>query len=95
MKFPAVTICPKVSFKYGIAERLGNYIDSSSLPEELLLMKNIFFKCVFDAPSDIDKLYESDNFLENNVNSVKVTYNDNNCYYKSEWNPVVCKVCNN
>ena len=45
LKYPAVTICPKVSTKYAIAERLGNYIDPMNLPKELLSLRHDFFMC--------------------------------------------------
>ena len=46
LKYPAVTICPKISTKYAIAERLGNYIDPLKLPEELLSLRLNFLTCV-------------------------------------------------
>ena len=45
LKYPAVTVCPKVSTRYGIAERLGNYIDPSNLPKELLSVRHEYFMC--------------------------------------------------
>ena len=45
LKYPAVTICPKFSNKYAIAERLGNFIDPNNLPEELLILRQEFFMC--------------------------------------------------
>ena len=45
LKYPAVTICPKISTKYAIAERLGNYIDPLNLPEELLSLRHDFLTC--------------------------------------------------
>ena len=45
LKYPAVTICPKVSTKYAIAERLGNYIDPMNLPKELLALRHDFLIC--------------------------------------------------
>ena len=45
LKYPAVTVCPKVSTKYSIAERLGNLIDPMNLPEELLSLRQDFFMC--------------------------------------------------
>ena len=53
--YPAVTICPKVSTKYGIAERLGNYIDPNNLPEKILTLKKELFKCRFNSSLDLDK----------------------------------------
>ena len=55
LKYPAVTICPKVSTKYGIAERLGNYIDPNKLPEKALLLKKELFKCKIDSAMEVDK----------------------------------------
>ena len=45
LKYPAVTICPKISTKYAIAERLGNYIDPLKLPKELLSLRLDFLTC--------------------------------------------------
>ena len=45
LKYPAITICPKISTKYAIAERLGNFIDPLKLPEELLSLRQEFFMC--------------------------------------------------
>ena len=59
LKYPAVTICPKVSTKYGIAERLGNYIDPNNLPEKVLTLKKELFKCRFNSPLDPDAFYKS------------------------------------
>ena len=64
LKYPAVTICPKVSTKYGIAERLGNYIDPNNLPDKAMLLKREMFKCSLDSPSDIDKNYADIYFVE-------------------------------
>ena len=41
LKYPAVTLCPKVTTRWGIVERLGNYIDPLNLPEEFLRMRNM------------------------------------------------------
>ena len=68
-KHPAVTICPKVSTKYGIAERLGNYIDPNKLPEEALSLKREIFKCRFDKLLEIDKNYNDENFVQNDYDS--------------------------
>ena len=64
LKYPAVTICTKVSTKYGIAERLGNYIDPNNLPDKAMLLKREMFKCSLDSPSDIDKNYADIYFVE-------------------------------
>ena len=45
LKYPAVTICPKVSTRYGIAERMGNYIQPSKLSKELLSLRHDYFMC--------------------------------------------------
>ena len=45
LKYPAVTLCPKVSTKYGIVERLGNYIDPMNLPKELISLRHGYFIC--------------------------------------------------
>ena len=69
LKYPAVTICPKVSTKYGIAERLGNYIDPNNLPDKAMLLKREMFKCSLDSPSDIDKKYADIYFVEDDSDS--------------------------
>ena len=69
LKYPAITICPKVSTKYGIAERLGNYIDPNNLPDKAMLLKREMFKCSLDSPSDIDKNYADIDFVENDPTS--------------------------
>ena len=43
LKYPAITICPKITTKYAIAEWLGNFIDSMNMPEELLSLRQDFF----------------------------------------------------
>ena len=45
LKYPAVTLCPKVSTRYGIAERLGNYIDPLKLPKGLISLRHDYFMC--------------------------------------------------
>ena len=50
LKYPAITICPKVSTKYAIVERLGNYIDPLNLPEKLLSLKEDVFLCATYLP---------------------------------------------
>ena len=69
MKYPAITICPKVSTKYGIAERLGNYLDPNNLPENALSLKQEIFKFGFKSPSDIDKNYADDYFVKSDSTS--------------------------
>ena len=61
LKYPAVTICPKVSTKYAIAERLGNYIDPMNLPKELLSLRQDFLLC---ATGLIKKLPSYKSFKE-------------------------------
>ena len=56
LKYPAVTICPKISTKYAIAERLGNYIDPLKLPEELISLRHDFLTCA----SGLSKRQNSD-----------------------------------
>ena len=63
LKYPAVTICPKVSTKYGIAERLGNYIDPNKLPEKALLLKKELFKCKINSPMTVIDNERVDGFL--------------------------------
>ena len=47
LNYPAVTVCSKSSIKYGLAERLGNYIDNKSqLPNQLLFIRDKFQLCV-------------------------------------------------
>ena len=53
IKSPAVTICPKVSTKHAIAERLGNYIEPMYLPKELLTLRRAFFKCATGLSKEI------------------------------------------
>ena len=45
LKYPAVTLCPKVSSRYGIVERMGNYIDPLNLTKELLSLRHDYFIC--------------------------------------------------
>ena len=45
LKYPAITICPKVSTKYAIAERLANLIDPLKIPKELQSLRQEFFMC--------------------------------------------------
>ena len=71
LKYPAITICPKVSTKYGIAERLANYIDPDQLPEKILPLKKEFFKCILSkkvvkfSPLEISENYEPVNWVQN------------------------------
>ena len=60
LKYPAVTLCPKVSTRYGIVERLGNYIDPLNLPKGLLSLRHDYFMCaigllkksLYDSPKE-------------------------------------------
>ena len=45
LKYPAVTICPEVSTKYAIAEKIGNLVNPMNLPEDLLSLRHDFFMC--------------------------------------------------
>ena len=74
---PAVTICPKVSTKDAIAERLGNFINPMNLPQELLSLRHEFFMCAIGLTkkelklnyySTYKKLYEI-NCIEEYVRS--------------------------
>ena len=66
LKYPAVTICPEVSTKYAIAERLGNLVDPMNLPEELLSLRHNFLMCAagftrklfgYESKLSYEKLY--------------------------------------
>ena len=73
LKYPAITICPKISTKYGIAERLANYIDPDQLPEKLLQLKKDFLKCALKkrvhSPLEISKKYDDAYWIENDSDS--------------------------
>ena len=43
LKYPAISICSKITTKYAIAERLGNFIDPMNMPDELLSLRQDFF----------------------------------------------------
>ena len=48
MPLPAVTFCPKAMQKYGLVERLGNYIDpEKKVPKEVVAIRNEFLKVEF------------------------------------------------
>ena len=53
IKYPAITICPKVAPIYAIAERLGNFIDPSNVPQELMSLRHDYF---LSAIGILDKL---------------------------------------
>ena len=56
LKYPAITICPKVSTKYAIAERLGNLMDPLKIPKELQSLRQEFFMCASGGLlADLDK----------------------------------------
>ena len=82
LKYPAVTLCPKVSSRYGIAERLGNYIDPLNLPKELLFLRHEYFMCAIG----LLKKYE----LYNSYGTPKEAYEDH-CIHKRK---KPCKVWN-
>ena len=56
LKYPAVTLCPKVTTRWGIVERLGNYIDPLNLPEEFLSIRHDFFMCATGFKNKIDSM---------------------------------------
>ena len=45
IKYPALTIKPSGITKYGISERLGNYIKPNKLPSALREVRNMLLKC--------------------------------------------------
>ena len=74
LKYPAITICPMVSTKYGIAERLANYIDPDQLPEKLIPLKRWFFNCALSKnnirkPIEIQEKYDNVHWVDNNHDS--------------------------
>ena len=78
LKYPAVTICPKISTKYAIAERLGNYIDPLNSPEELLSLRHDFLTCAFGFGKksyNNNNQYRSDKIIKREYYAVyKVRY---------------------
>ena len=64
LKYPGVTICPKVSTKYAIAERLGNFIDPLNLPKELLSLRHDFLICASGVVELFDNIENSQYHLE-------------------------------
>ena len=53
MPLPAVTFCPKAMQKYGLVERLGNYIDpEKKVPKEVVAIRNEFLKVHFQKMKD-------------------------------------------
>ena len=81
LKYPAVTICPKFSNKYGIAERLGNFIDPHNLPEELLKMRHNFFMCA----TRLYKLQPSAGKKEYNERCIASEDKDIGCQVRSKF----------
>ena len=74
LKYPAITICPMVSTKYGIAERLANYIDPDQLPEKLIPLKKWFFNCALSKnnihkPFEMQKKYDDVDWVDKNHDS--------------------------
>ena len=89
LPYPAITICPKVSTKYAIAERLGNFLNPSKLPEELLSLRESFFLCGSGLFADMDHVH----FLEVTPEKANKYYEDN-CItrYDPEFGLESCKV---
>ena len=76
LKYPAVTLCSKVSTRYGIAERLGNYIDPLNLPTAFLSIRHDYFMCAIgflmkDRYCTPKKCYQN-YCINNRVGSCKV-----------------------
>ena len=73
LKHPAITICPKVSSKHGIAEQLANYADPDKLPEKLWPLKKEFLKCglgkIIMSPLKIIENYDDAYWVENYFDS--------------------------
>ena len=77
LKYPAITICPKVSTKYAITEQLGNFLDQSNIPDPLLSLRESFFLCGSGLLGDMDNVH----FLD--VTSQKaMKYYEDNCLFK-------------
>lgn len=90
LKYPAITICPKVSTKYAIAEVLGNFLDSSNLPDELLSLRESFFLCGSGLWSEMDNVH----FLDMTSEKANKYYEDY-CFHDNNQNyPNDCKVPN-
>ena len=66
LQHPAITICPKVSTKYGIAERLANYLDQDQVPEKLLQLKKGFLSCGLKilSPKKLEEKYNDPIWIE-------------------------------
>ena len=45
LEYPAVTIVTPGTSKYGIAERIGNYIDPKNVPNEVAKIQKLYVKC--------------------------------------------------
>ena len=78
LKYPAITICPKVSTKYAIAEQLGNFLDPSNLPDELISLRESFFLCGTGLLADMGNVH----FLDITPEKAKIYYEDH-CFKKS------------
>ena len=77
LNYPAITICPKVSNKYAITEQLGNFLDQSNIPDQLLSLRESFFLCGSGLLGDMDNVH----FLD--VTSQKaMKYYEDNCLFK-------------
>ena len=79
LRYPAITICPKVSTKYAIAEQLGNFLDQSNLPDELLFLRESFFLCGSGLLKDMKNVH----FLDYPTKKAKKYY-EYYCLQKNE-----------
>ena len=52
IEYPAITFVPPGTTKYGIAERLGNYINPEEMPHAIYEIRNIFLKCLAMKSTD-------------------------------------------
>ena len=81
LKYPAVTLCPKVTTRWGIVERLGNYLDPLNLPKEFLSLRHDLFLCASGLQKKVSSMDESS----------KKAYK----YSCDEYSrTIICKVCN-
>ena len=76
LKYPGVTICPKVSTKYAIAERLANFMDPMNLPKELLELRHDFLICAAGLNDGMEafylKKYYDSNCIKKRIHACKV-----------------------
>ena len=70
LTYPAVTICPKSSTKYAVAERLGNYINPEfNLPEELKSLRIKLLLTVIEKKLNKTIFYDKNmNIIGNSIN---------------------------